>query len=183
MSKKKKQVVPAAVESPEKFRELADELATLIQSISTQEASQEAEKNNLDKKYECLLSPLKNRVEELEAGLKKYLKSKDAQAALFDEGNRSGHSTLATFGYRDTPDKVAALSGTKDAAIQKLVESGNTEYLIVVEQPDKITLIEDKLKLLPPEKLAELGFRLTHETKFFFELRNAVITERKSSKA
>lgn len=183
MSKKKQQVVAVSVESSKEFLALADEMATLLQAISAQEASQETEKNQIDMKYETLIAPLQKRYDEIEAGLKKYLKKTAAQKELFDEGNRSGHSALATFGYRDTPDKVSALSGTKEAAIQKLVDSGNEEYVIVVEQPDKIILVEDKLKLLPADELAKLGFRLTHDTKFFFELRNAVITERKSSKA
>jgi hypothetical protein len=99
------------INDAETARKVADKIVTLMTSITEQESAQEREMNAVAARYATVIDTLKAELKELQAAFQKYLKKAANQKALFDEGNRSGHSTLATFGYRDSAPALKAMQG------------------------------------------------------------------------
>lgn len=171
------------INTPEEAKAAADKIVTIMQQVTQQDAQREAEKNAIDVKFDTMKKPLEEEQKELLAALKKALKKQAMQKELFDEGRRHGHSTLATFGYRDSAPKLAALNGSIKDAVAKLYREGNTEFLIIGEP--KVDISEDKIKeaKLKTGALADLGFCYKVTTNFFIELSNKEVTEAARSKA
>lgn len=171
------------INTPEEAKTAADRIVTIMQHVTQLDAQREAEKNAVDVKFDTMRRPLEEEQKELLAALKKALKKQAMQKALFDKDRRHGHSTLATFGYRDSAPKLSALSGSVKDAVAKLYREGKTEYLIVGEP--KLDISEDKIKeaKLQTGALADLGFCYKVSTNFFIELSNKEVTEADRSKA
>lgn len=87
------------INDAETARKVADKIVTLMTSITEQESAQEREMNAVAARYATVIDTLKAELKELQAAFQKYLKKAANQKALFDEGNRSGHSTLARYDY------------------------------------------------------------------------------------
>lgn len=164
------------IDTPEAARKAADEIVTLLTAISEKKAAQETEKNAIDTRYAAIVEPLDARREALQKELQKYLRSTAARKALFKPGCRSGESALATFGYYDTPPKLAALKGKLEDVARALYKAGRTEYLTVPEP--KVAINEGKIKeaALGDGALADLGLRWRFATKFYVQPRNKEIT-------
>lgn len=171
------------IKTKEEALAAADKIATLMQQLTALSAQQEAEKNAIDVKYQTMKQPLDDDCKELLTAFKKALKKQAMQAALFDADTRHGHSTLATFGYRDSAPKLCALQGSVKDAVARLYASGNTKFLIVGEP--KVDISEDKLKEaeLGTGALADMGFCYKVSTNFYLELNNGEATPATRSKA
>lgn len=172
------------ITTADEARTVADEIVTLLQSITRLEAEKEAEKNAIDAKFATLRKPQEERAKELQKAFQTYLKKKGAQEELFDEGNRSGSSTLAVFGYRDTPPSLVALGGGKVADVAAALHDKGKAEFVLVEQP-KISLNIPAIKAanLGTGALADLGLCWKTTTKFFIELKNKAVTATKTATA
>lgn len=172
------------INTPEEARAIADKIVTLLQQVSQLDAAKEAEKNAVDTKYATLKEPIEKEAKELQKAFQNFLKKKGSQEALFDEGNRSGHSTLATFGYRDSAPTLKAMNGTLTAVADKLYKEGDHRFL-TIDETVKVELNQPALKAanLKTGALADLGLMWSTTTKFFIELTNKAITPAKRAKA
>ena len=105
------------------------------------------------------------------------------QKALFDEGNRSGHSTLATFGYRDSAPALKAMQGKLSDVAAALHKEGKKEYLTIEEPKVSINIPAIKAANLGAGALADLGLRWEVKTNFFIEPTNGTVTSARTAKA
>lgn len=172
------------INTPEEARAIADKIVTLLQQVSQMDAAKEAEKNAVDTKYATLKEPIEKEAKELQSAFQKFLKKPANQDALFDEGNRSGHSTLATFGYRDSAPALKAMNGKLADVADKLYKEGDHRFLTINETV-KVEINQPDLKAanLKTGALADLGLMWAVTTKFFIELTNKAITPAKRAKA
>lgn len=171
------------INSPAQAREIADRIVTILTSITEQESAREREKNAVDARFDTIISTLKDEAKTLQSAFQAFLKKKDNQSLLFDEGNRSGHSTLATFGYRDSAPALKALQGKVSDVAERLYKEGKTDFLTVEAPKVSINLGRLKEAQLGPGALADLGLRWDVKTSFFIEPTNATVTGASVAKA
>lgn len=167
----------------ETARKVADKIVTLMTSITEQESALEREKNAVDARYAAVIDTLEAEKKELQAAFQKYLKKAANQTALFDEGNRSGHSTLATFGYRDSAPALKAMKGKLTDVAASLYAQGKKEYLTIEEPKVSINIPAVKAADLGTGALADLGMRWEVKTNFFIEPTNGIVTGATTAKA
>ncbi len=167
----------------ETARKVADKIATLMTSITEQKSALEREKNAVDARYAAVIDTLEAEKKELQAAFQKYLKKTATQTALFDEGNRSGHSTLATFGYRDSAPALKAMKGKLTDVAARLFAEGKIEYLTIEEPKVSINIPAVKAADLGTGALADLGMRWEVKTNFFIEPTNGTVTGAATAKA
>ena len=162
---------------------VADKIVTLMTSITEHDSAKEREMNAVAERYAAVIDTLEAERKELQAAFQQYLKKSANQKALFDEGNRSGHSTLATFGYRDTAPKLKAMKGKLDDVAARLYAEGKKEYL-TIEAP-KVSINKPAIKAanLGAGALADLGLRWEVKTNFFIEPTNGTVTSARTAKA
>lgn len=173
------------ITTPEEARAAADAIVTLMTQISANESAEETEKQDVARRYENINAPLKADAEDKQKALQKYLRKESAQKALFTPGLRSGESSLASFGYRDTPRTISALNGTLPAALKALHEKGKVKYLLIEQTPVKLSVNIPAINTdqLGDGALADLGLKWSFKTNFFIEPKDATITRAATSKA
>ena len=164
------------INNADEARATADKIVTIMTSITEFEAAREREKNAVDARFDALIQPLKTDAETREKALRLWLKKSANQDAVFDDGNRSGHSSLATFGYRDSPPALKALHGKVSDVADRLYKEGRTEFLTVEAPRISINIGRIKEASLGAGALADLGLRWATKTTFYIEPRNATIT-------
>ncbi|MGN0868043.1 MAG: host-nuclease inhibitor Gam family protein [Akkermansia sp.] len=169
-------MMTTTINNAETARKVADKIVTLMISITEQKAAQERELNAVTAKYSAVTDTLKAELKDLQGALQKYLKKTANQAELFDDGNRSGHSSLATFGYRASAPALKAMQGTLADVAARLLADGKREYLTIEEPRVSINIPAIKAANLGPGALADLGLRWETKTNFFIEPTNGVIT-------
>lgn len=167
----------------ETARKVADKIVTLMTSITKQESAQEREINAVAARYAAVIDTLKTELKELQSSFQKYLKKTANQTALFDVGNRSGHSSLATFGYRDSAPALKAMQGKLTDVAATLHARGKYEYLTIEEPKVSINIPALKAANLGAGALADLGLRWEVKTNFFIEPTNGTVTRATTSKA
>lgn len=171
------------INDAESARKVADKIVTLMTSVTEQESAQEREMNAVAAKYAAVIETLRAELKEQQAAFQKYLKKTANQTALFDEGNRSGHSALATFGYRDSAPALKAMQGKLTDVAARLYREGKTEYLTVEEPKVSINIPAIKAANLGAGALADLGMRWEVKTNFFIEPTNGTVTRATTAKA
>lgn len=164
-------------------RQVADKIVTLMTSITEQESARERELQAVSARYAAVIDTLKGELKELLAAFQRFLKKGAHQAALFDAGNRSGHSSLATFGYRDSAPALKAMQGKLSDVAARLHAEGKREYLTIEEPKVAINLPAVKAANLSAGALADLGLRWEVKTNFFIEPTNGTITRATTAKA
>jgi len=171
------------IQHAEEAREVADKIVTLMQAVSELKIRKEAEKNALDKKYATRISAVEAEEKELQKALQNYLRKETHRENLFDKGTRSGHSTLARFGYRDTPRTLAALRGKLADIVQTLWATGKHQYIRATEP--KLSLDESAIlkAQLTDGQLADIGLKWSSKTNFFIEPLNQEITKTSTTRA
>ncbi len=171
------------INDAETARKVADKIVTLMTSITEQKSAQERVMDAVVARYATVIDTLNAELKELQAAFQKYLKKAANQKALFDEGNRSGHSTLATFGYRDSAPALKALQGKLTDVAAALHKEGKKEYLTIEEPKVSINIPAIKAANLGAGALANLGLRWEVKTNFFIEPTNGTVTSARTAKA
>ena len=171
------------IQNADEAREAADKIVTLMQAVSELKIRKEAEKNALDKKYATRAAALEEEERELQKTLRNYLRKETNREKLFDKGTRSGHSTLARFGYRDTPRTLTALRG-KLADIVKTLWTTNKRQYVRATEP-KLSLDETAIikAQLSDGQLADIGLKWSSKTNFYIEPINQEITSTSTTQA
>ncbi len=158
----------------------ADEIAALSNAVTQKEAALEARLQAVRDEFNVELAPMKARLGERTKAFAAYLRRKGVSDRLFDAGLRSGKSAKARFGFRDNPTSLDVLDGksNKEQVARDLLAKGLLQYVIIPKTSAKLNedaILADKLT---PEQLASLGLRYKTSSKFYCELKDAVVTKK-----
>lgn len=129
------------------------------------------------------VSAVEEEAKELQKAFQNYLKKEANREKLFDPGARSGRSTLARFGYRDTPRTLAALRGKLADVVKGLWAMGKRQYVCAAEPKLTLDTAAIAKAKLTDGQLADLGLVWSSKTNFFIEPANQEITPATTAKA